>query len=288
LREVIERILTDQPYPKNRFILEHWTKLSQSNLIWAFNNAYWDHVLRYQAAHGKNYQDAIKGSPDNLPEFVEFVTRKFLLQLKRYWSSEGVKDVYYMEYGAAGQFFTQEFTRQVFALADKYWLDPEDIRKHVTYVLADPSKATIAKSKETLQGNTNGLDIEFVVFDPNDPFAELQKHYKDKTVLRARVTNVFELFRVDPLIKRGDEHLGVEVEFYIDEQLIKTLSKEYHIPEKQLREDLLTLTINRAHKPLDTGVADFIYYYDQLFKGRGKKKAKEEGEEAGQKEADRF
>ncbi|MCZ6635024.1 MAG: methylenetetrahydrofolate reductase [bacterium] len=254
LRTVLERQKLGETESRGGVVIGDYVPYSQS-LVWQFNDAFWRHVGAFVAAHGRDYRDAIKGSPDANPAFVRHNAERFLKQLKQVRLEEnqqGSRQIAYVEIGVASVDYVRTFIDALvmFARAEQFDLGG------TVYVLADVSESVLEQAREDLGNSRKGIPLAYLLMNVEDPLDALRAYAG--RILRVHITNVFDNLPNDKFAQIDGKHYQIQTRLYLPAGCTEALANRYGLEVKSLARDLERLP--------HTGVEAFLEKYRLLFR----------------------
>ncbi len=223
---------------------------SQS-IVWQFNSAFWNDVIDFVGAHGRDYRDAIKGSPDANLEFIRHNAGRFFEQVQRIRSSDS-GSLCYVEIGVASVDYARAFIDTLATLAHAEGLDLGT----VTYVLCDNSRAVLDHARSELGRNRRGIALKYVHGNAEAPTDALRAFAG--RVLRVHLTNVFDNLPGDKLAQIGGDRFLIETRLYLPANALAKLARSYDLEVETLKADLVGIPA--------TGVGALLGKYRDVFR----------------------
>ena len=221
------------------------------SIVWQFNSAFWNNVIDFVGAHGRDYRDSIKGSPDANIEFIRHNAGKFYQQIRDIRPSDQGR-LCYVEIGVASVDYARAFidTLTTLAHADDYELGP------ITYLLSDTSEAVLDHARGELGTERRGIVLEYVHAHAEAPTEAL--HDFANRILRVHVTNVFDNLPGDKLAQLEDTHFLIETRLYLPADALVDLCSTYELDIDTLRGSLAEIS--------NSGVGAFLDTYQSQFR----------------------
>jgi len=238
-----------------------YVRHSQS-LIWQFNREFWKHVFSFMEAHGRDYADAIGGSPDGIDEKIEENAKSFLEQLEEIDAGFSRRNVY-VDLGAGSPYYATRFLKELTRLAgDK---DELHLLSLLKYVFADYSGEVLQKAEKELGrlwplgSKDQFIELEYVTLDIQNPYEGLSKI--EGEIQRIHMTNVLDNIPTDKLARVDGQYYLIQARLYLPTQRLDQLAQKY---EEILDRDRLKDGLKNLGKPGMT-VDHFLSRYCQMF-----------------------
>lgn len=253
LREAIERTLPGYvgggSESEGGVLIGDFVPYSDS-IVWQFNASFWNLVIDFVGAHGRDYRDAIQGSPDANLEFIRHNACRFYDQIRSIRETDPER-ICYVEIGVASIDYARAFidTLTTLARSDGYNLGD------VAYVLSDTSEAVLDHARDELGAERRGITLEYVHANAASPTEALEPF--SGRILRVHVTNVFDNLPGDKLAQINNKHFLIETRLYLPEEAVIPLSETYGLDASRLRIDLASIP--------QTGVERFLLDYRTCF-----------------------
>ena len=259
LEQTLPAFAQGQPESKDGIIIGGFVPYSQS-IVWQFNTCFWNSVIDYVSALGRDYRDSIKGSPDSDPHFVRRSAERFLDEVSETRASGDQSPLAYVEIGVASVDYARTFIDAFARSANARGIDVGEI----TYVLTDTSEAVLDQAVSELGETRQGVRLDYVRSNVEKPLEGLGPY--QGSVQRIHVTNVFDNLPGDKLAQIGDRKYLVETRLYLPREAFLRLTSDYGLPTATLESDLEEIAV--------TGVEPFLRTYrsrfsDQLGEGKG-------------------
>ena len=244
LLRAIHRAQTGSEADGCRLPLEEFQSL-RSSIVWTFNRFFWRHLLAWEAATGKGYDQALPGGSSDghnplaiADDVAEFLDLLCTLQAKSQLPSE----VNLLEIGVGNG------SRCAQWLGQFQKLDRErgtGLYSRVFFYMGDYSQDTLNKAKPTVAKHMD--QCRFVQLDAINPIKSLaQLRHK---ILQVHLTNVYDNLPDEEVVRRDGKLYFVQVRAYVPTAAVNRIGGKYGIPPEVFRD--------RVYYMLETGFDSF-------------------------------
>jgi hypothetical protein len=247
--------------------LEDW-RPGSSSVIWDFNSLYWGSLGHWEAATGKEYEQALPGGESDARNAA--MAREMIEGLFEVWDQLSERkalpeDLYVLELGVGNG--TQA----------KVWLDEfvkleqerrTDYYRRLHYLLADYSAHVVERARETVKEHAPRCSS--LVMDARVPTQTLG-FLRSKAFL-IYISNVYDNLPTDEIVRIGGHTYLVEVRAYIDGVQAREIAETVGItPEElpaltrrllQLGPDLLA---QAATERFPGGINDAVAFWQKVW-----------------------
>ena len=199
---------------------------SSESPMWLFNAAFWRHLPRFMAAVGRDFRDAIAGSPDTDRGVTEDDAGRCIARLRAARRRGDHAPLAYLDVGAAG---TEHAAAMVGYLAAAR-LGP------VEYLLGDISPAALRRARQRLGTRREQVTVRYVPLDLQQPGAALAR-YRGR-ILTAHLTNVLDNLPGEQLAQVDGRHYLLHTQLYLPREALHRLAAAYGLDRDWLASDL--------------------------------------------------
>ena len=209
----------------------------RSSIAWDFNRLYWHHLVDWEKATGRGYEQALPGgkSDANHPAAIADGVADFWTLLKDLEKHNQLPaEIFVLEIGVG------------LGVRAALWLDRfqaldqqrgTNYYSRLKFLLGDYSLATLERSRPALQRH---LDLcSFVVLDALNPIRTLS--FLRHKVLHIHLTNVYDNLPAEELTRRDGRLYLVEVRAYLPLADVQRLTKDFEVPAADLRRTVARL-----------------------------------------------
>lgn len=240
----LKRADPDAPQERDRMRLEDFRSMRRS-IVWEFNKFYWRHLLAWEAATGKGYDEALPGgsSDGHNPKAIADDIKEFhslLTQLDQ--QRQLPEQIHLMEIGVgSGSRCAQ-------------WLDGFEKKDadagtgfypRVCFNLGDYSLDTLEKARPNI--GRHMVQCRFHQLDAINPIKSTgELRHK---VLQVHLTNVYDNLPDEEIAFRDGRIYFVQVRTYVPVAEVARLAGKYDVPQDQFRD--------RVYRMLELGFEDF-------------------------------
>ena len=233
LREDLARVLRaldpEAQQDEDRVALDGFGPI-RSNVVWAFNRLFWQHLAAWEEATGRGYEEALPGgrSDANHPGAVadsvaDFWTLLRDLEARRQLAPE----IFVLEIGVGTG------TRAGLWLDRFRALDAErgsGYYPRLRFLLSDYSIPILDRATAAVKDHQDA--VSFIALDALNPFKTLSfLRYK---ILHVHLTNVYDNLANDELVRRDGRFYQVEVRGYLWASEAARIGEAFDVPVAEL------------------------------------------------------
>jgi hypothetical protein len=208
----------------DRVFIEDFKSLRQS-IVWEFNKFYWGHLLAWEHATGKGYDQALPGGSsdghnpqaiaDDVEEFLDLLTD---LRDKNQLPPE----VNLLEIGVGSGSRCAQWLDQFHAADAKRGTGFYPL---IRFYMGDYSKDTLDKARPAVAKHIE--QCRFIAMDAMNPIKALpQLRHK---ILQVHLTNVYDNLPDEEVVRRNGKLYFVQVRAYVPQAEAQRLSDKYGI-----------------------------------------------------------
>ena len=220
----------------DRIALEDFISLRRS-IVWDFNRFYWRHLLAWEAATGKGYDQALPGGSsdghnplaiaDDVEEFLDLLTD---LKVRNQLPPE----VNLLEIGVGSGSRCAQWLDQFQAADAKRGTGFYPL---IHFHMGDYSNDTLDKARPAVARHIDRC--VFIPMDAANPIKALpQLRHK---VLQVHLTNVYDNLPDEEVVRRDGKLYFVQVRAYVPLAEAQRLGEKYSVPVPQFRDRVLTM-----------------------------------------------
>jgi hypothetical protein len=239
LRADLDRALqhADSELPAaDRIAIEEFRSLRQS-IVWDFNRFYWRHLLAWEKATGKGYDQALPGGgsdghnplaiADDVEEFLDLLTD---LKTKNQLPPE----VNLLEIGVGSGSRCAQWLDQFQASDDRRGTGFYPL---IHFHMGDYSNDTLDKARPAVARHIDRC--VFIPMDAANPIKALpQLRHK---VMQVHLTNVYDNLPDEEVVRRDGKLYFVQVRAYVPLAQAQRLGQIYDVPVSQFKDRVLRM-----------------------------------------------
>lgn len=222
--------------PSERVFIEDFKSLRQS-VVWEFNRFYWRHLLAWEHATGKGYDQALPGGgsdghnplaiADDVEEFLDLLTD---LRAKNQLPPE----VHLLEIGVGSGSRCAQWLDQFQAADAKRGTEFYPL---IHFNMGDYSNDTLDKARPAVAKHIDRC--RFIPMDAMNPIKALpQLRHK---VLQVHLTNVYDNLPDEEVVRRDGKLYFVQVRAYLPQAEAQQLGEKYDIEIGEFRGRVLRM-----------------------------------------------
>lgn len=218
------RDLTGALATHDRVFIEDFKSLRQS-IVWEFNKFYWGHLLAWEHATGKGYDQALPGgaSDGHNPQAIADDVEEFLDLLTDLRDKQQLPpEVNLLEIGVGSGSRCAQWLDQ-FQAADAR--RGTEFYPLIRFYMGDYSNDTLDKARPAVAKHVE--QCRFIAMDAMNPIKALpQLRHK---ILQVHLTNVYDNLPDEEVVRRDGKLYFVQVRAYVSQGEAQRLSDKYGI-----------------------------------------------------------